>query len=558
MSASTMSPIVELPRFAATAAWADRIIHAGLVYQMDGSVCRAIAVRNGEIVALATHPDELEGLIGPHTLVTEARDLTLLPAFCDAHEHLIEAAKNEARVPVGDAHSIADFLTLVRTAVAAARGDEWVLTAMAWHESQLAERRLPTRAELDSASPTRPMLARRGGHLAVANSAALAATGVTASTPDPPGGSIGRDGAGEPNGVLEGSEVYRVFALVPAPSRETLVDGLRVASAQYAALGVGAIREAMISVPELGAYQTASESGRLSVRARPMIRVPDNIGVDAAVSLVEGLGMHSGFGNDWLRVWGLKFVLDGGVEGGALEQPYANDATRVGHLIWDVDEMFAVCRAGVAQGWRIATHAAGDRALRAALDVYERVIADAGGLDPGTLVIEHALLSDQAQRARAVQLGVPVTVQHALLWNMASEMLTTWGPERTARVNPIDDWLAEGAVLAAGTDMARPFNPLTNVWGMVTRGTRAAGIQGRDHAIDRATALELSTVGGARLDREFPRRGVLGVGSLADIVAYPEDPFTADIDRLADMTPAFTIVGGRAMFDPDGRLSPRP
>ena len=125
MSASTMAPIVELPRFAARAAWADRIIHAGLVYSMARSVCRAVAVRNGEIVALATHADELEGLIGPHTVVTEAPHLTAPRAFCDAHEHILEAAKNVKGAPVGDARSIADFLALVQATAATAHGDEW-------------------------------------------------------------------------------------------------------------------------------------------------------------------------------------------------------------------------------------------------------------------------------------------------------------------------------------------------------------------------------------------------------------------------------------------------
>lgn len=104
-------------------------------------------------------------------------------------------------------------------------------------------------------------------------------------------------------------------------------------------------------------------------------------------------------------------------------------------------------------------------------------------------------------------MGVRVTVQHPLLWNMASEMLTAWGPQRTARVSPIDQWLAAGAIVAAGTDIVRPFNPMTNVWGMVTRGTRSAGVQGPEHAISRQAALELYTIASARLDREGERRG---------------------------------------------------
>ena len=285
------------------------------------------------------------------------------------------------------------------------------------------------------------------------------------------------------------------------------MEALRRGSAAYAALGVGTIREAMITVDELLAYQDAAERGLLSVRVRPLIRIGNELSEAEALSLIRGLGARSGFGDDWLRLWGLKFVMDGGVEGGAPEQPYANDPANSGHLNWDPAVMTRVCTEAVRRGWRIGTHAVGDRAVRTVLDVYEAVAAQVGNLPPWTLVIEHALLSDAATRARAVRGGFGVTVQHPLLWNMGSEMLAAWGPERTSQVSPLDEWLAAGASLAAGTDIARPFNPMTAVWGMVTRGTKSAGIQGPAHAIDVATALELYTMGSARLNHEADRLG---------------------------------------------------
>jgi predicted amidohydrolase YtcJ len=285
-----------------------------------------------------------------------------------------------------------------------------------------------------------------------------------------------------------------------------------------------------------------------------MIRVGAELSAEDAIALVRGLGARSGFGDDWLRLWGLKFVMDGGVEGAALEEPYADDPEKSGHLNWEPAAMTRVCVEAVRRGWRIGTHSSGDRALRVLLDVYEAVVAEVGQLPPRTLVIEHALLSDGAQRGRAVRGGFAVTVQHALLWNMGSEMVQTWGPERASRVNPLDEWIAVGADLAAGTDIVRPFNPMTNVWGMATRGTKAAGVQGPEHAIRVARAVELYTVGSARLDGEAGRRGSVAPGKLADLVAYPVDPLAAEPDTLAELTPTFTIVGGRAVHDPDGRL----
>ena len=318
---------------------------------------------------------------------------------------------------------------------------------------------------------------------------------------------------------------------------------------------MGTIREAMITVDELLDYQDAADRGLLNVRVRPMLRVGSELTEEAAIALIDGLGARSGFGDERLRIWGLKFVLDGGVEGAAMEQPYANDPGNSGHLNWDPAVMTRVCTEAARRGWRIGTHAVGDRAVRTLLEVYEAVVAEVGPLPPWTLVIEHALVSDAALRDRAVRGGFGVTVQYPLLWNMASEMLDTWGPERTQRVTPLNQWVAAGADLAAGTDIVRPFNPMTNVWGMVTRGTKSAGIQGPEHAISAGTALELYTTGTAALNHEQDRLGSVTPGKLADLVAYPLDPLAADPDDLPELTPAFTIVGGRATHDPGKRLA---
>jgi predicted amidohydrolase YtcJ len=532
----------------------DRLIRAQLIRTPQDVNARAIAIAQGRIVAMSADVDGLDQLASPNTDVIDARDLIIMPAFADAHEHLMEAARNEALVQMDGVTSIDQMVAALRERASRAHDGEWVMTAMAWHESDLAENRMPTISELDAVSRVRPVLVRRGGHLAAANSVALALAGVEPTT-QWAGGNIGRNADGSPNGLLEGSAVYRVLAFAPAASDQVLIDGLASASAAYAALGVASIREAMISPHELGVYQSCAERGALSVRARPLIKVPENTGTDAQAALVDGLGVHSGFGDDILRVWGLKFVLDGGVEGGALEAPYANDPQQSGHLNWDIDDMVEVMTHAVTAGWRVGTHAAGDRAVRTILDVYERVQAAVPNIAADALVIEHALLSSPEQRARAVAMGVPITVQHTLLWNMGSEMLTTWGPERTADVNPLDDWIARGATLAVGTDLARPINPLLNVWGMATRGTRTAGVQGATHAIDPATAIDLYTRAPAQLDREATWRGTLALGYAADLTGYRDDPLESPVDALPTLTPALTLVSGRVVHDRDRRAA---
>jgi hypothetical protein len=209
--------------------------------------------------------------------------------------------------------------------------------------------------------------------------------------------------------------------------------------------------------------------------------------------------------------------------------------------------------AAIDRGWRVATHAIGDRAVRTVLDVYERILAKSPRVPPHAFAIEHAFLADRTERARAVKMGVHITLQHALLYALGGSLVRLWGAERTRQIMPVKAWLDEGAELSAGTDYPIGFyEPVRTVWGMVTRETESVGLQGPEYAIDRETAMRLVTVAGPRLSDEADRFGSLKTGHLADLVAFREDPMTCAIGRLPDLKPAVTIVGGRAVHDPDG------
>jgi hypothetical protein len=187
----------------------DRLIRAGTIHSLTGQVYRCVGVRGAEIVAVSADPAGLDDLVGAHTTVVDAGDLTVLPAFADSHEHLMEASRNTLLVPVDEARSVIEFTTMVADAGRVAQPGEWVLTSIGWHESNLAENRLPTLAELDAAGLGHPVLARRGGHLAVVNSAALEAAGVGTNTPDPPGGKFERSADGSLNGAWKAGRCTR-------------------------------------------------------------------------------------------------------------------------------------------------------------------------------------------------------------------------------------------------------------------------------------------------------------------------------------------------------------
>jgi hypothetical protein len=298
-----------------------------------------------------------------------------------------------------------------------------------------------------------------------------------------------------------------------------------------------------------------ADRGELTTRTRLMFWVLPQATVADTVAYVDSLpppGSVPDYGGG-LGIWGLKMGMDGGVEGGFLCQPYASNPSFRGHAFWEPDDFEQVVEHAVGRGWRIGCHAVGDCAVRRVLDAYERVAARHPGLPPGTLVIEHAFLADAQTRARAVRLGVGITVQHPLLYSLGGNLVRYWGEDRASQVMPVRAWVDEGALIAAGSDCnVSFFNPLLSIWGLVTRGTRTVGVQGPESRVDTYTAIGLYTSAGGRLLREDDSVGILAPGAFADIVGFRGDLMDTQVDDLPTREPALTVVGGRAVHDPDG------
>jgi predicted amidohydrolase YtcJ len=271
---------------------------------------------------------------------------------------------------------------------------------------------------------------------------------------------------------------------------------------------------------------------------------------------IERWPVCTGFGDDLLRIDGLKLLCDGGVEGAALEEPHAGKPDFSGHLLIDPDELTRVVAAGVDRGWRVGCHAAGDRTLRVVLDAFEAVLRGRPQLSPGTLSVEHAMLAPARERARAIQLGVAVHVQYPLLWQLAANVRRHWGDKRANAVFPLRSWVEEGALVAAGSDtFVAPWDPLLAVWGMVTRRTAMAGVLGPEQALDRHTAFDLYTRRAAIVTGGAADRGSVAPGHLADLVAFRGDPLTCSVDDLPELAPVLTLLGGEPVWDPEGRVA---
>ncbi|MEU8970692.1 amidohydrolase [Streptomyces monashensis] len=534
---------------------ADLLIRAGAVHtQVPGQPPqRALAVRGGRIAALSPDPDGLDDWAGARTTVHDLPGATVLPAFDDTHTHLIYAALGAHDVPVHRARSIPEFLDLIRQRAERTPEGEWIRTTTNWQELNLAERRMPTAAELDRATGRHPVLVKRGGHNDVVNSYALRLAGITEDTPVPPGGVIGRDADGRLNGRLVDNALPLVERLLPTPDLAQRVDGLRVAGARYAATGIGTVRDCAVTPDDYRALLAAREAGALDIRVRALVSALGMTGAAQVEDLLDVMEDWRSRSDAGLWVWGVKFGLDGGLEAGATEEPYACDHAFSGTLIWEPEALVEAVEAVVRRGWRVGTHAYGDRAVRVLLDVYEHVLTRNPGLPAGTLVMEHGGLAGPEQRARAVALGIPVTIQQPLLHDTAEVEEGFWGPERVARLFPARGWIDLGAEVSAGSDFpVGRFGAMRSVWGMTTRQT-VIGVKGPEHAITYDEALALHTTNAARLLGEEHLRGALTPGRHADLTVWDQDPARCTGDTLRDLDPTHTFVAGRLVTPTDAR-----
>jgi len=535
---------------------ADLIVAPGTVHAMAGDAApvAVLAVRDGMIAASAG-PDDRGDLLaawrGPGTVVIDDPELVVLPAFVDTHNHLMLAAQNILGVPVSQAADIPGIVRLIRERAARTPAGEWIRTGADWHELGLAERRLPTAAELDQATTDHPVLLQRGGHNGVLNSPGLRLAGIGRDTPDLEGGFIDRDAAGDPRGWVQDAALELAQRAVPPLPEEALIDGLAQASASYAAHGLGTVRDAAVTPAQWHAYVRAQAGGQLSVRCHAMmLTTPAAIAaagsVDAYLDSLEQQGISPGAGEGLLRVWGLKFVLDGGVEAAAMTRPYADRPGYLGELMWDRDALAGALAACARRGWPVGTHAMGDHAVGTLLAAIADARALAGDVAAGMFVVEHGGLIG-GHIARAAGLGVHVTVQQALLDGLAPAFLAAWGAERTAALFPWRGLVDAGAWISAGTDHPiGPLSPLRAVGGMTTRAT-PAGVLGQEHAIGREEALRLYTVAGAQF-LGGAAAGTLVPGAPADLVAYRADPFTCPDEELPHLSPAMTVIGGRMAY----------
>jgi len=507
----------------------------------------AVAVSKGRFVAVGKN-GEVRKLAAPSTSQVDLGGLTAIPGLADGHFHSIGGGPG---VDLSRARSLDDVLNAIGERAAKTPRGEVIVTNSDWHEAQLKEQRLPYRKDLDHAAPNHPVVVVRGGHEYVLNSAALEKWRITTATPRAEGGSIGR----YDDGTLNGELVDRAKALVqlPPPPRRTLEESIRDQIDEFRRLneaGLTSIRYPGTSVEMWHMLREMERRGVLTMRTNVLFR-PGN-SPDDALAQLERIPVKPDEGDEWVRVGGMKLVVDGGFEGGWMREPYEEPWGKHGAYrglqTFPTDAYTQIVRILNRRGWRVATHAVGDAAIDLVLDAYESADKESS-IAAKRWTIEHGFIPRPEHFARIKKLGLVLSVQDHL-YLAAPSLKAYWGEKRTAWMTPLRSYIDAGIPVASGTDSAVvPYLPLWTMYHFVTRNTISGGVVGPEQRITREEALRAATLGNAYMTFEEKTKGSIEAGKLADFIVLEKDILACPEKDIETMKVWMTVVGGRVVVD---------
>ena len=516
-----------------------RILHNARIFTgISGHPwAHTLAIANGTIIGIDQAALAWKG--APEVATEDLRGALVIPGITDAHIHLMWYSQGLRELDLRNLGR-AETLTLIAKKAFETAPGTWI-TGRGWDQNTWEDTRYPTAAELDRAAPRHPVLLNaKSGHVVVANTLAMEAAAVTAETPDPVHGLIGRDEHGQPNGLFFEDAITCAIRAKPKPDIETLVSLIEEAQRNLLARGITGVHD-VDGNPAFGAFQTLKKQRRLRIRIVKYVRL------EALEAVIEA-GLQSGFGDDQLLFGGLKLFADGalGARTAAMFSPYEEEPDNVGLLTLEPDQLTDIAQRAASSGLALAIHAIGDRTNRVVLDVLEAV----GPINPHLRHrIEHVQLIDEADQARLGRSGFVASMQptHAIhdikmadrYWGRRSAQAYAWRSIKNA-----------GATLAFGSDCPiELFDPFLGLYAAVTRRSEIDGYPGPDgwYSEQRLTlteALRAYTWGAAYAAGLEDRLGYLALGYHADLVVLNHNIFELPPEALLETKVTRAMIEG--------------
>ena len=528
---------------------ADLVIVDAHVWTVDDArpEAQAVAVRGERIVLVGTS-EEARRLVGPGTRVVDARGRLLLPGFQDGHTHFITSGMEVGQLDLKDAASPEEFGRRIAEYARGKPAGAWI-TGGNWDHDKWPGGRLPTAELIDRYVSDHPVfVGRYDGHMAVANTAALKAGGVSADTPDPEGGAIvHKPGRREPEGGLKDAAMALVEKAIPEPSPAELADGTRKAFAEARRLGLTTVQDMLAGPAHLRAYETVRAEGGLTARVYGRWPIAD------WKWLAERVRAH-GMGDDLFTLRSLKGFADGSVGSSTalFYEPYVGEPKNFGlpsdHWVrlpeWSVAADLA--------GLQISIHAIGDRAIHETLDIFDRMQRANGARDRRPRV-EHDQHTHPRDFARHLEVGAIASVQpyHAIDDGRFVEKRI--GRRRCMTTYAFRTFLDHGIHMNFGSDWSvAPLDPILGIDAAVNRAT----LDGKnpdgwfpEQKITVAEAVRAYTLENAYAAFMEAKTGSLTPGKYADLVLLDQDLFRIPPSRIRDTKADMTILAGKVVYE---------
>ncbi len=507
----------------------------------------ALLVRGERIEAVGSSA-EVKKRAGVSVKTVDAKGMMVTPGFIDAHVHFLDGGFALASVQLRDAKTKETFIRRIKEFATTVPAGTWILNGDWDHTGWGGE--LPERRWIDSVTPNNPVwINRLDGHMNLANSLALAAAKITRDAKDVAGGTIVRDAAGEPTGILKDNAQDLMSSAVPAPSMAMNLRALDAAMSYVAERGVTSVHH-MGTWSDLAVFRRAHDAGALRTR------ISANVPLSTWARLRDEVKAH-GHGDTWLRIGGLKGFVDGslGSHTAAMLAPFTDAPNDIGLLVNTEKDLHDWTDGADKAGLQVIVHAIGDRAIRTQLDIFEHVAKEHGARDR-RFRIEHAQHIAPADIARFGQLGVIPSMQpyHAIDDGRWADRVI--GAERAKGTYAFKSLLDHGAKLAFGSDwFVAPPTPLEGIYAATTRRTlddKNPGGWVPEQKITVEQALRAYTSGSAYAGFQEKDVGVLRAGTLADVVMIDRDLTRVAPETIRDARVVLTLVGGRVVFDRDG------
>ena len=515
----------------------------------------AVAIASGRILAVGSDA-EIQSYAGGNTRVIDLKGRLAVPGLIDSHAHFIVGGFQLLSVDLKDAHSEEEFTRRIARKAGTLAPGRWLLGGE-WDEQAWASARLPTRQMIDAASANHPaFLSRYDGHAVLANSLALKLAGVTRATPDPVGGVIVRDGAGEPTGIFKDAAQDLIAQAIPRPLEAEMTGALHAALGEAARVGLTSVHSITVDADswngsftgEIQLLRRAELEGWLTCRMYEIIPI-------TRWQKLRDAGIEHNMGDDFIKLGGVKAFADGSLGSATawMYEPFADNPANRGiplPLMNPPALMEALASGADEAQIQICIHAIGDRAIAEILDLYERL----GGANPAAhrFRIEHAQHMRPQDLARFAKSGIIASMQpyHAIDDGRWAEKRL--GHERARWSYAWRSMLEAGAPLAFGSDWpVAPLSPILGIYAAVTRAT----LDGKhpdgwfpEQRLTVEEALRAYTQGSAYAAFQENEKGSIAPGKLGDVVVLSDDLFTIPPAQIKDAHVVMTIVGGKIVY----------